>query len=247
MPHTPPSSAPGQIATGVCGPDVTQQIATVWSRIRTDFRSWSPDRREAACRRILIPLRMPDWRQRNDPALLVGSMADINGWDTLPLYQGKSAWLRRPPVYNPQTRGPCATPSSLDPSAPPLDDAHESPQTCSNTVSVRGRCWLNGTVNYGTFGIMVRLCRDEFPIQFRLALQMAQVLIRAYKRFGGNPEDATLPLAWLEATYHGGPHGVPSHPGNRPNCRCSCQCNAGFISWDYVWEPAKPRSAAQNP
>ena len=174
-------------------------------------------------------------------------MADINGWDVLPLFQGDSLWLRSHPIYDAATGGPCATPSSLDPSAPPFDDAHESDQTCSNTVQVGGQCWLNGTVNYGTYGIMVRLCRDEFSIKFRLALQMAETLIRTYKSIGPHPEDPTLPLAWLRATYNGGPSAKPANPGNRPQCKCTCPCKGSVTTWDYVWEPVKPRSAATHP
>ena len=215
-------------------------MVDVWSRILTDFYSWTAAQREAACNRILIPLKVPVWTPGDIPKS-VRSVADINGWDVIPLYQGASAWLRKSPIYDAATGGPCATPSSLNPSAPPFDDAHESDQTCSNTVQVAGQCWLNGTVNYGTYGIMVRLCHDEFPIKFLLALQMAKALIRTYKSIGAHPEDAALPLAWLEATYSGGPSAVPANPGNRPQCKCTCQLNGSVVTWDYVWEPVKPR------
>jgi len=174
-------------------------------------------------------------------------MADINGWDVLPLFQGQSKWLRSYPVFDAATGGPCATPSSSDPAAPPFDDAHEDPMTCSNSVQVGGECWLNGTVNYGTYGIMVRLCRDEFPIKFALALQVAEGLIRAYKSVGPHPEGADLPIAWLRATFNGGPSAKPSIPGNRPQCKCSCKCTGNITTWDYVWEPVKPRSSAIAP
>lgn len=185
---------------GVCGPDVTAQVASIWTKIQTDFHSWSPSQRDDACTRVLIPLTMPVWTPGGDIKKFLRSVADINGWDVLPLFQGDSLWIRSYPVYDTAIAGPCATPSSLNPSAPPFDDAHESDRTCSDTVQVGDQCWLNGTVNYGTYGIMVRLCHDEFPIKFAFALEMAEGLIRTYKSIGPHPEDPTLPLAWLRAT-----------------------------------------------
>jgi hypothetical protein len=174
-------------------------------------------------------------------------MADINGWDVLPLFQNTSLWLRSYPIYDATTGGPCATPSSLRPSAPPDDDAHESDQTCSNTVQVGGECWLNGTVNYGTYGIMLKLCKDEFPFKFALALQMGEALIRTYKSIGPHPEDPTLPIAWVRATFNGGSSAKPSNSGNRPQCKCTCPCKGNVTTWDYVWEPVKPRIHAVKP
>jgi hypothetical protein len=231
----------------VCGPDVTAQIVAIWTKIQTDFRGWTDQQKTDACSRILIPLKVPTYTPGTDPKSFIKSMADINGWDVLPLFQGQSQWLRSYPIYDPVTGGPCATPSSLNPSAPPFDDAHESPLTCSDTVQVRGQCWLNGTVNYGTFGIMVRLCHDEFPVRWALALEIAEGLIRAYKSLGPHPESPDLPIAWVRATYRGGPTAVPSNPGNRPQCKCTCPCKGSVVNWDYVWEPVKTRAAASAP
>lgn len=244
---TPGGATAGTPPTGVCGPDVTAQVTEIWGRIQADFRSWTPAQRLDACTTILIPVQMPHYEPGQNPADFVRTAADINGWDVLPLFQGMSAWLRRPPIYDPTINGPCATPTSLDPGAPAFDDAHESPLTCSDTVQVSGQCWLNGTVNYGTYGIMVRLCHDEFPVRFAFALQMATRLIQAYKALGAHPEDADLPIAWVNATYHGGPTGRPTAPGNRPNCRCACASRGDVVSWDYVWTPAKPRRGATPP
>jgi hypothetical protein len=232
---------------GVCGPNVTAQIASIWTKIQTDFHSWTPAQREDACIRVLVPLKVPAWTPGGDVKKFLRSAADINGWDVLPLFQGDSLWLRSYPVYDAATGGPCASPSSLNPSAPIFDDAHESDQTCSDTVQVGDQCWLNGTVNYGTYGIMARLCHDEFPIKFLLALKMAETLIRTYKSIGPHPEDPALPLAWLRATFNGGPGAKPANPGNRPQCRCTCPCDGSLTSWDYVWEPVKPRNAAKHP
>jgi hypothetical protein len=112
-------------------------------------------------------------------------------------------------------------------------------------------------VNYGTFGIMVRLCSDFALTDWTMrlnpvtrtifSLQWAKMLIRAYKKFGANPEGAVLPIAWTDATYHGGPQAVPAVAGNRPKCKCSCNCKGSIVKWDYVWEPVKPRASAVSP
>jgi hypothetical protein len=230
---------------GVCGPDVTNQFAAILRKIQVDFRTWSRDDRERACRRILIPLKMPVWTPGTNPKDFLRSFADINGWDVLPLFQGDSAWLRDPRVL----AASCAVPSSSDPSADPFDDAHEDPMTCSDSVQVAGQCWLNGTVNYGTFGIMVRLCKDEFPVEFLLAQQAAEGLIRTYKAIGPHSEDAEPPIKWFRATFFGGPAGTPpTGSGNRPQCNCTgCALDGSIVNWDYVWEPVKPRTIAKHP
>lgn len=111
---------------GVCGPDVSAEVAAIWTKIQVDFRGWTAAQKADACSRILIPLKTPTYSPGTDPKTFIQSAADINGWDVLPLFQGASKWLRSYPIYDAATGGPCATPSSLNPSAPPFDDAHES-------------------------------------------------------------------------------------------------------------------------
>jgi hypothetical protein len=250
MPAVAPASSPAALqrqTAGVCGPRVDSQVNAIWSKIKTDFKSWTPDQRDQACVRVLVPVQMPTRLDPHDPMGTLRSAADINGWDVLPLFQGASLWLRSHPIYDSSTGGPCATPSSSNPGGGPYDDAHEDPRTCSNTVEIGGKCWLNGTVNYGTYGIMVRLCHDEFPIKFAFALTVAETLIRAYKKLGSHPEDSSVPISWVRAAYNGGPSGRPAGPGNRPGCQPSCSLDGGVVSWDYVWEPVKPRASATSP
>ena len=242
---------------GVCGPAVDLQFRTVLMKIQDDFWKWTRDQQDQACTRILLPLKtgpsphIPSFENVVDDPLkllaLVGMQKDIDGWDVLPLYQGASGWLRSARVL---ARG-CACPSSPRPRAAPLDAAHEDPCTCSNTVQIGGRCWLNGTVNYGTFGIMVKLCAEAFlpeSLQSKLLLY-AEQLIRGYKAASDPPEDPTLPIAWTRATFRGGPSGVPDAaiPGNRPNCACRCKLDGSAVRWDYVWEPMKRRNASLSP
>lgn len=267
-----PTPPPAATIPFVCGPDVTDQIAKVWTQIQTDFRALPRLIKIRACNTIMIPIKRPDDPDNSGfPTNLeelkakLRNFADIDGWDTIPLFQGASEWLRTPPVFTPQTiqavgnlgvkamtGGPCATPSSSDyNNTDPFSDGHEDPETCSDTVQVAGQCWLNGTVNYGTLGIMVRLCSDFAKtdpvvkqvrqVQKIYSLEWATMLIRLYKVFGQHPEGAILPIAWTEATFNGGPRGVPSVPGNRPKCKCSCGCRAtdDIADWDYIWKPFK--------
>jgi hypothetical protein len=226
---------------GICGPNVTKQFTAILQKIQSDFGSWNESDQKSACRRILYPIKMSDEPGRTVRA--PRSFADIDAWDVLPLYQGSSQWLRSAQVVG----CPCAIPSSSNPSADDFDDAHEDPNTCSDSVQVGDQCWLNGTVNYGAFGIMVRLCRDKFWFEFENAQKLAENLISAYKLFGGHPEDATLPLAWFNATYNGGPTATPSEAGNRPQCKTTCPLDGSIVTWDYVWEPVKPRTSATPP
>lgn len=242
------------LGQGVCGPKVDVQFKTVLTQIQTDFRGWTASQKDDACTKILVPLepaksgKTPTFKEiAANPtklATLAGLKPDVNGWDVLPLFSGQSAWLRSPKVLSKS----CAVPSSAKPGAGAFDPAHEDPCTCSDSVQIGGKCWLNGTVNYGTFGIMVKLCADEFlPSIFNGALLIyAEGLIRGYKQFI-NKEDPTLPIAWVKATFNGGPSATPGVPGNRPNCACSCSLDGSIVKWDYVWEPVKPRLKAAAP
>jgi hypothetical protein len=53
----------------------------MWSKIQSDFKTWTPDQRDAACTRILIPLKVPVWTPGGDPKAFLRSIADINGRD----------------------------------------------------------------------------------------------------------------------------------------------------------------------
>jgi hypothetical protein len=226
---------------GVCGPDVTKQLASTLGKIETDYQGWPKPDKRAACVRVMNPIDLEKLKASG----LAGG--DYNGWDTYALFSSYADWLRRPPVC-----GPCATPSSsAAPGASWKDKGHEDPRTCSNTVQVGNACWLAGTVNYATFGQMVRLCSETFTGDPDVAgdypLDHAQNLIKAYKMFVSK-ENPKWPLEWTEAVYRGGSKAtVPV--GNRAGCSTTCskvnpKVNpASLASWDYVWEPVKPRQA----
>lgn len=130
---------------------------------------------------------------------------------------------------------------------------HEDPRTCSDTVQVGNACWLGGTPNYGSFGMMLSLCRDRFtddkgdadvpwPDDF---LQQGKSQITVYKNLISH-EDPKWPLAWTEAVYSGGATTTLSG-GNRQSCTTTCgkvnpRLNVDALAnWDYVWEPVHRR------
>ncbi len=257
---TPPATP---TTTGVCGPNVTAQFRRSLRNIEATFAGWPSRSKLRACRRVLIPVT-------------AGFVPDINGWDTLPLFQGDSGWLRRAPVYRRRRRGPCATPTSSDPTnTDQFAAGHEDPATCSNTVQFENACWLNGTVNYATFGVMVRLCEGQFTLAqlvqragedldvpqevldaIELALLLrspslidwAELLIRAYKAARGSGVDtADLPVAWVRAFYASGSSSAPPGSPNRPRCASTCRLTGRIVNWDWVWEPVKARSRATPP
>lgn len=268
----------------VCGPDVTADVIAAWTRIQTEFRARPRAQKIQLCNNILLPIKDPgglileilkSMKPGQFPDLTalkvkVQGHADTNGWDLLPLFQGNSSWLRTPPVFDVKLNGPFATPSSSDFSnADPFADGHEDEETCSNTVQVSGKCWLNGSVNYGTYGIMVKACsefaasdlilpslsKNPFDQSLKLnpivraiySLTWATTLIRAYKKFGGHPEGAKVPIAWTEATFNGGPTGTPAIAENRPKCKCKPGLTGKLVKWDYVWDPLKTRILATSP
>jgi hypothetical protein len=228
---------------GVCGPDVTKPLADTLTKIESDFENvWKPAEQRSACFRILNPI---DFERLKKEGLAAG---DYNGWDTYALFSSYANWLRRPPVC-----GPCATPTSKKPGADWRDKAHEAPDTCSNTVQVGSSCWLAGTVNYATLGMMVRLCGAKFSGDPEMggeagALEQAKALIKGYKTFVSK-EDPRRPMEWVEEVYRGGPKATVSTGGNRAGCSTTCtQANPkvkpeSLASWDYVWEPVKSRVA----
>ncbi len=220
----------------VCGPDVTSQVAAVWAQIQTTFRGWGFSQKESACRNLIQPMvrRGGSWRLNKD------------AFDTLGLFQNTMSYVRRP-RYHP----PCAYPGSTNPGGPPRDEGHESDRTCSNTVKVGSDCWLSGTPNYGTYGVMMRLCWDwTLPLialgpHFALlnqifSLASTAAIVEAYKRIDG--DDPVRPRRWAMATWMGGASATVTG-GNRPRCRPVCPVPYRGPAFDYVWEQARRRSS----
>ncbi len=240
-PPTPP--VPPTPENKVCGPDVSAETARVWRQVQSDFGGWSFGQKEASCRYLIQPV-VPN------PGTGRWGL-NIDAFDTLGLFLNTAGWTQRPP-YHP----PCGVPGSLGNPCNNRDPLHEDPNRCSNTVKIGSGCWLTGTANYGTYGVMMKLCYDwvtspaarlilPFAIQQMLSSAFSYstmvALISAYKLY--DRENPALPVAWSSATYLGGPSSSPSG-GNRPGCQTTCSVPFSTPAFDYVWEPAKARSSA---
>lgn len=193
-----------------------------------------------------------------DPRTWRRPRLNADTFDVLGLWQGSAGWLREGP-YHP----PCARPGTCAPGAGPFHECHEHPGTCSNTVEINNACWLTGTPNYGTYGILMRLCYDWLGtgayslllvspmvswilggLQSLFSLPATITYVAAYKIL--NPfkrEDPRLPVAWSSAAWVTGP-GATVSGGNRPNCICDCPVIYGTAgrspyttAFDYVWLP----------
>ncbi|WP_144183049.1 hypothetical protein [Elioraea rosea] len=246
----------------VCGPDVTAQTASVWARVQADFAGWSDTQKCASCTSLVNPIiqgsdppsqQMVEtglqalWETGNvvvgGQGVLLGLGLNLNrdAFDTLGLYLGSASYLRAPP-YSP----PCGQPGSPNPSAEANDRVHETPSTCATTVQIGPECWVSGTANYGTYGIMMHACYDWLAaggacwLPSSLFSRTATiVLVQAYKRL--DRDDPEPPTRWALATYDGGASAYASG-GNRPNCPTSCPMPYSGAPFSYVWEPVVPRA-----
>lgn len=222
----------------ICGPDVSGEVARVWRQIQTDFGSWDFGQKESACRYLIQPIII-------DPS--TGDLGlNKDAFDTLGLFLNTAGWTQRPP-YHP----PCGVPGSTGNPCDNRDPGHENPNTCSNTVQIGSGCWLTGTANYGTYGVMMKLCNDWInsplarflvPHLLRQAFSYTAMvsLITAYKIY--DQENPAWPIAWSSATYLGGPGSSPPG-GNRPDCLPTCSVPFTTPPFDYVWEPTRARGA----
>jgi hypothetical protein len=232
----------------VCGPNVSKQIQGVWSQIQTNFRSkWNDDQKKEACRYLIAPY----------PNLPFDLTKNIDAFDTLPLYyDGALAWLLKPEMLD----FPCGVPAP-DVAKQFSQKQAEDRGLCSSSVVAYGKCWLSGTVNYGTYGIMMSLCNAQFPTSnpwpfselgippHGFSMAFGENLIRAYKKHGGTMAeyDINEPISWYKATFTGGPAARPLVAGNRSSCDASgkdCSVDGSIVDWDYVWEPVRPRKGA---
>jgi hypothetical protein len=219
-----------------CGPNVSRTVSTVWRQIEENFDSWPFRHKEAACRHLVQPFILEGWQPR----------WNVNAFDTIGLVWRSAHWLNFYTNWDP----PCAYPPVLSPAGEQID---EHPDACTYTVEIGGNCWLTGTVNYGTYGIMMKTCsrwidglswyhpfKTYWPLFQRSTVSR---LVRLYKTRIAQPrEDPTYPLAWALAAYDGRSSGTASG-SNRPSCLRPCPLpyppHPGFC-FDYVWQPVKP-------
>jgi hypothetical protein len=257
-----------------CGPKVDDQVTKVWQKIESEFRGWHDDAAIDACNYLVEPLvpdvhqepskRSLDWidplgRKHHLSTYYVAHRTwNTDAFDTLPLYYfGAIEWLMDPELLKRGCCNPSVAKADADADAKAngqkVQSECEAKDSCCSTVQIDGKCWLSGTVNYGTFGIMVRACASRFPIRFAAIKTRARVLAVVYKKYGHvdllggktTPEpDWQEPLSWYDATVSGGPSGRPSRAGNKPDCPLTCPLDGSIEPvWDYVWEPVKRRDA----
>jgi outer membrane protein OmpA-like peptidoglycan-associated protein len=198
----------------ICGPDITQPLAGVLANVRSTFSTtWSRTQQREACDAISgIPI----------PFVTSGF---IMAWDIRDLFLQGTGWLCQDP-YHP----PCGMPPATN-----CDD--ENANDCGNSVQVRDKCFLAGTVNYALIGQICRLCNDRFGV---LSESTMENLILGWKMLGLLLDDPGPPTSWARAAFRGFPGNIPA-TGNRAFCRgrCPVPYTSGPFSW--VWEPHRPR------
>lgn len=183
----PGSAAGGAAVPKTCGPEVSGNVAAVWSQIQTDFAGWSPTDKLAASIYLItpfVPAAGTNPRSAGGAALFSGSWAEpfadilvslleqigVPGISAL-LSTPSSSWQLNRDAFD--TRGlfvlsadwllhlpGCGEPhcAALGGGGLPrgFSDPCEDPATCGFTVQMGSSCWLSGTVNYGTYGIMMK-------------------------------------------------------------------------------------------
>lgn len=208
-PPVPPSTPPEPPPEGqhICGPDITEALANALAEVRAHFAGLSATEKKESCDAI------------------TGITTFVMAWDIHDLFLPETDWLRLPP-FHPPCGMPGATGSNIEDAA-----------TCSNSVQVRDKCFLAGTVNYAIFGQICRLCNDELGV---LSEQTMINLINLWKLLTLITfDDPGPPTAWARAGFHG----FPGHmPANENRAHCTGRCSVGGVSpFSWVWEPHHPR------
>jgi hypothetical protein len=219
----------------VCGPNVGAEMGRAWSAALMKFEALSTTDKANNCRMLVQPLI----KDLTDSGLTLNASA----FDTWGLYEVTAGWTHVPPWH-----GPCATPG--------IDAAHrdaEDPDLCSNTVQIGSDCWLSGTPNYGTFGVVMRACWDFTTLPGLLpglgvlhdlfSLESTMTLVALYKLARG--DSIVGPEKWAMVTWLGGPEATATG-GNRPACSLSCP-GPPPPPFFVVWEPNMPRPSYGPP
>jgi uncharacterized protein DUF4157 len=214
VPPTPAAPAPQNI----CGPDITSALSTAMGNVDTYFhglRSWHK-------RRSCMVL---------DPDALLAFVNPGMAWDVLELFLPNTDFLD---TYF--LSSGCGSPRDPGCDTDPERHLCETKGTCGNTVIVGGKCMLAGTANYALYGKMFKLCNDEFSPDYPRWDMRA--MIRLWKAV--NRDDSGPPLAMASAAFDGSFPAIPAAAENRGLCTGRCGVtHAG--SFDFVWEPYKPR------
>jgi hypothetical protein len=127
-------------------------------------------------------------------------------WDIQELFHGAQNWHLS---YYP----PCSTPNG-----------------CEDTLEVSGQCFSIRSINYVAFGVMWRLCGDEFgEDEYRFGVMVNRV--ERWLMVTGGLSHVGAAKAWAVAGYLGWPDvagGLANTPtGNRRNCQPTCTVRYG--------------------
>jgi hypothetical protein len=152
-------------------------------------------------------------------------------WDTRELFLPNTDFLD--PYF---LSNGCGSPRNPGCDTDPTRLLCETAGTCGNTVVVGGRCMLAGTANYAIYGKMFKLCHDEFSPDYPrwdmiLMINLWKLLDR---------DNADPPEAMASSVFDGTFPVVPAAAENRGSCTGRCGITHGG-SFDFVWEPYKPR------
>lgn len=112
---------------------------------------------------------------------------------------------------------------------------------CKQTVTIEGKCYYMGSVNYLIYGVMWRLCgsRTEMTAAGSLSLE---AMVRAYKFTQEGATNTEESVAWAKAGYQGWPSkGVPTPPPDAPAQACS-PCSSQYLDrLHWHWTGLQPR------
>ncbi len=213
--QTPPSLSPSIISPPrICGPNVTTQVESIWAQIPVDFAGLSTTNKLASSIYLISPYVPAGTNPRSDGGseFLGGSWAEpfrsilgeigarlgnpfltslisgTNRWqlnrdafDTIGLFVLSAGWTLGLPS--------CGQPSCGGLSSASLprgtSDQCEDPALCAFSVQMGTNCWLSGTVNYGTYGLMMKSSYDWCGTQrSRLLSILPGIVLSSYGNLG---------------------------------------------------------------
>ncbi len=188
-----PPTPPPQRTNGVCGPNVTNQVISALSGVRTAFASWKDDQRNGAC----------------DAADKVLSGA-LTSWDILPLFRGSNGWILS---YRPA----CATQGATPPCGSSVQVGNECYYSgTANYVLYGVMCQLCHDHFVATNPPEADRFKEDKMLKNIYDYKGPGSLLGA----GAN---WTMCQEWSKAGYQGWPAGgIPPSPGDKANCSTTC-------------------------
>ena len=239
-PDNPSREQDPAVTIGVCGPDISRAFAKTLGKIKSDFGTWSPADKRAACKHLVYPISITSGTATPDLER-VGHTRAVPGRGAVAPPGARVPALRDAVILCPLQRGlgrqgTRGSPNVLGHGAGRkrlLAGGHaELRHVRDDAQSVPGSSLKDDKSDADT----------PWPDDF---LRQGKQLIAAYKMFFSH-EDPKWPLAWTEAVYNGGATATLAG-GNRQSCTTTCSKVNGRVNvealanWDYVWEPAHPR------